>query len=496
MMKLRHQRIRRRRGVAIIVVLGLISIAMALSYTMMRAQGTTLKIQENSRRRADARQAALSGLMAGLGQMHQKDWSGVGSTLAGRLSETESYTVEYLTGDSRLTPTDPEFAEWPYRVTLVVTGFTTSQDGGATSTHRLRAVTRLNPKGLSATPPDWAHMQPYTVYQWTPAGFAVDVPARIEGPVWMQGPLALAQTYPNASSSRRRYLGDLNAMRSAGRPDDRPFAGPVHWRNVQSTPTVDLMTTLGVTTQIAKEKTASDWHHPGAVETYQLYPGGQAYEVPRLAEVLEGVSLAPDPQLNPLGIFVREGSLELRSNVSVVGQLVSTGDVFISGQNVHIVSPELPAASTTGEPVRLPALVVGDDFRVFSGAEASVAGTVLAWDEAEVREGSDATQWDLKGRLVSKQFTIGPRTQWNFGSSAWSTLYSLFQWQLNSSQQPLLYFPDYIGLLGRRPTPKIVFAPDPSSRVDHFPRPGEAVYAPGAGDPGLRWDLIDWKNEE
>ena len=63
---------------AIIVVLGLISIAMALSYTMMRTQGTTLKIQQNSRRRADARQAALSGLMAGLGHMHQANWTGVG----------------------------------------------------------------------------------------------------------------------------------------------------------------------------------------------------------------------------------------------------------------------------------------------------------------------------------------------------------------------------------------------------------------------------------
>lgn len=485
-----------RRGVAIIMVLGLISIAMALSYTMMRAQGTTLKIQQNSRRRADARQAAMSGLMAGLGHMHQADWSGVGGTLAGRLSETESYTVAYSAGDSRLTAADPDFADWPYRVTLLVTGFTTSEDGGATSTHQIRGVARFHPKGLSAAPPDWPHMQQYTVYQWSAADFAVDVPARIEGPVWMQGRLDLAENYPSTGSSRRRYLSDLNAMRGAGRPDYRPFNGPVHWRSVQTGATVDLLAQAsGVTTQTVAAKTAAGWNHPGAAETYRLYPGSEEYEIPRLGEILEDITLSPDPQHNPLGIFVREGGLELRSNVSVVGQIISTADVFISGQNVRLASPELPAFSASGEPVRLPALIVGDDFRVFSGAEARVQGAVLAWDEAEVREGTETTQWDLKGRLVSKQFTIGPRTQWDYGSSTWSTLHSLFLWQLGHAQHPVPYFPEYVALLGRQPAPKIKFAPDPTPHVDHFPKPGEAVYAPGAGDAGLRWDLIDWKNE-
>src|SRR5689334_8583536 len=119
-----------RRGVAIIMVLGLLSIALALSYTMMRAQGTTLKVQENSHRRADARQAAMSGLMTGLRRMHKSDWPGADSTINGTLSANESFTVKYTTGDARLTPTHPEFAEWPYRVTLDVTGYATANDGG------------------------------------------------------------------------------------------------------------------------------------------------------------------------------------------------------------------------------------------------------------------------------------------------------------------------------------------------------------------------------
>jgi hypothetical protein len=495
---LHSRRLRRdRRGVAIVVVLGLISIALALSYTMMRAQGTTLKIQQNSRRQADARQAAQSGLMAGLGQLHHSDWKGVGTTLTGRLNESESYTVEYTAGDWRLSPTHAEFADWPYRLTLKVTGYAMAEDGGATSTHRLLAVTRLVPTALSATPPDWSHMQQFTVYQWTNANFTVDIPSRIEGAVWTQGPVRVSGTYPNTRAARLRYLGDLNAMRLAGRPDYRPLSGPLHWRNIQSTWTVDLVTnTLGVATQTASQKTAADWRHPGTVETYRLYPGGPEYQVPRVEEILENMTLAPHPQDNPLGIFVREGSLELRNNVSVVGELVTTGDLFISGRSVRLQSPDLKPAGASNLPVRLPAAVVGRHFRVFAGAAATIQGAVLAWDDAEVRAGTELTQFELRGRLVSKQFTVGPRTEWNYGRATWVDLYNIFVWQLTASGQTRIdYFPEFMSYVGRRPAPRIVLAPDATAHVDHFPVPQAEVYAPAAADKGLRWELIDWKDE-
>ncbi len=113
--------------------------------------------------------------------------------------------------------------------------------------------------------------------------------------------------------ARFRYLGDLNAMRLAGRPDYRPLSGPVHWRNIQSAWTTGLVNnTLGVATHVVPQTTAANWNHPGAIETYRLYPGGPEYAVQRVDEMLENVTLAPDPQDNPLGIFLREGSLELR----------------------------------------------------------------------------------------------------------------------------------------------------------------------------------------
>lgn len=482
-----------RRGVAVIVVLGLISIAMALSYTMLRSQATTLKIQENTQRRGDAREAAMSGLMAAMGHMHQADWTGIGSTLAGRLSPAQTYTVSYATGDPRLTPSHAEFNDWPWRVTLTVTGFATGDQGGVTSTHGLRAVVRFVPKGLSTTTPDWPQMRQFTVYQHDVADFVMNIPGRIEGPVWMQGKLEQSESYPATHSSRRRYLSDLNLMRNSGRGDYRPFGGPVYWRDIQSATSVDLLTqALAVPAQKINQKTAANWNHPGPLASYQLYPGGEQYAIPRLGQTLEDTSLVPDPQKNPLGIVVREGSVEVRGNVSVVGQLIATQDIFISGTNVRITPPDLPSPLSTGEAVHLPVLLAGDDVRVFSGAAAALQGAVLAWDDAEIRKGTEDTQFTLRGNVVSKQFILGPRTEWEYGSSTWSTLYGLFQWQLNS--QPQLVFPDFISPLGRKPAPKIILAPDTTPHIDHFPLPGQPVYAPGTGDAGLRWELIDFKD--
>ena len=83
----------RRRGMAIVMVLGLLAITMAMSYSMMRSQATNAQIQYNSTRVGHARQAALAGLSTGLRKMHQDDWAGVDSQLTGWLSSTESYSV-------------------------------------------------------------------------------------------------------------------------------------------------------------------------------------------------------------------------------------------------------------------------------------------------------------------------------------------------------------------------------------------------------------------
>jgi hypothetical protein len=209
---------------------------------------------------------------------------------------------------------------------------------------------------------------------------------------------------------------------------------------------------------------------------------------------LEDTTLAPDPQDNPLGIFLREGSLDLRNNVQITGTLIVTDDLAIKGSNVHIQPADLNAIGNSG-PVRLPALVVGDDLQVFSGVSATLKGVGLVWDETEVKDGTQTTDFRMQGRLITKDFRIGPRQEWQYDSSTWSTLYALFQFQLGGVNTIVQFFPDYMSLLGRRPEPKIVFAPDATTRLDHLPLSLESVYAPAAGDAGLRWELLDWKDE-
>jgi hypothetical protein len=61
----------------VIVVLGVISITLALSYAMLRSQVTSVQIQSNLDRRNAARQAAYAGVSAALRAMHQSSWGGV-----------------------------------------------------------------------------------------------------------------------------------------------------------------------------------------------------------------------------------------------------------------------------------------------------------------------------------------------------------------------------------------------------------------------------------
>src|SRR5688572_7296857 len=230
---LRNARAKRRaaerRGASIVVVLGLLSIALALSYSILRTQGTALQIHKNSSRRGNARQAALAGMSVALAQMHGPDWGGVDIAVTGSLSATETYSVTFVTGDASLDAFDPDYADWPYLVTVTSTGYADSADQpGTPSTHVIETVVRLAPRQLGDTPSDWPGMSAFAVYQTLNDPFTVELPCRIEGPARLQGRLNLAEAYPTHPPATDLYLTDLNAMRQQGYGDYRPFSGPVN----------------------------------------------------------------------------------------------------------------------------------------------------------------------------------------------------------------------------------------------------------------------------
>jgi hypothetical protein len=206
---------RKRRGVTILLVMGLLSVTLALSYVIMRAQVTTTVVQNNSNLDALARQAAATGMATAYRKMFDASWGGVTSVVSATLATGQSYSVTYATGDPNLGPSSPNYADFPYRVTLLSTG--TAVDPAhpnVAATHRTQAVVHLIPRQLYAEPSAWSTMLQYTVYQYTADNFSLQVPCQVTGAVRVQGSVLLCPDYPPSSNGLSQYLGDLNLMRN------------------------------------------------------------------------------------------------------------------------------------------------------------------------------------------------------------------------------------------------------------------------------------------
>ncbi len=83
---------RSRRGISVIVVLGLIALTMAMSYALMRVEFYTVSVQKNADRQNLSREAALVGLTVAMRAMEQSSWAGTGTTLSGSLNSSDSYS--------------------------------------------------------------------------------------------------------------------------------------------------------------------------------------------------------------------------------------------------------------------------------------------------------------------------------------------------------------------------------------------------------------------
>jgi hypothetical protein len=204
-----------RRGMTVLVVLALVSIALAMSFAIMRSQMTGVQVQANNARSEQARAAAHAGLSAAMRAMRLSGWSGVGTTLSASINATDSYNVSFIAGDDSLTAGSADYSDLPYRVTLLSTG--TSADpvqSSLNSTYKVQAVMRLIPRQISTQPSNWSTMLSYTLYQLSNTSFYMAVPSRIEGPVRLQSGLNIADNYWWSSSQRSRYFSDLNLMRS------------------------------------------------------------------------------------------------------------------------------------------------------------------------------------------------------------------------------------------------------------------------------------------
>ncbi|PQO25984.1 hypothetical protein C5Y96_21270 [Blastopirellula marina] len=186
----------RRQGFAVVIVLALLSVTLALSYSMMRVQSTTSQIQQNMSRQADARQAAISGLSAGMREMYESDWGGIDSTLQMNLGNNRSYQVSYQSGDAWLEADDPDYSEKPFRVTVVSTGYAFDTiNPTVRSEYKIRAVVQLVRRKLQSNPSSYAAAAGHSMYSHGTGTNTLESPTQVHGKTFINGKLNLCEDW-------------------------------------------------------------------------------------------------------------------------------------------------------------------------------------------------------------------------------------------------------------------------------------------------------------
>jgi hypothetical protein len=506
---------------AVLLVLLVLGIALVMAYGAMRVQSTAEQIQQNSIRRGDARQVAMTGLSEGLRGMNLTGWVGVGQSFSVSLNTTDRYTVVYATGDPDLTLTPssitdadvvikPELLRYPYRVTVIAKGYSRDPGTGVEVSHSARAVVELSARedGTDrATLADkWDKfldpVRKFVVYQREIDEFSIHMPLKINGNVRIRGPLELNEDYNDWDDVGDRYLNGLRLLRgSSTNPadDDRPIAGELVWTPAAQSGTIVswMVSKLGLT-QTAPGL-ADNVPVPGVVDVpdtpkYQLFPGGELY-VP--TELTSDVTTSPtiNPLTNPLRIMYRTSDVRLRSNVNLQGTVVASGPtgITLDGTNIRVDPVNQPMIGSQDSAVQLPS-IVATNLRHAAERNAILSGIVSVDNEFRIDSGSLATSLTVAGKLIAKRIRVRDRTEWD--AEDWGLLGDLLNTVLG------LLVPDKdVPSLGEDYQPRIVFqGPDAGTpEVDyHWHKRilygDEPLYKEASTGSGLRWNIVSWKD--
>lgn len=498
----RSSRLRRmisRPGMAVMMVLLLLSLTLALSYAMLRTQTQVELLQNNFDRRLSARLAAQAGMAKALQAMNEADWEGVTSSVTGALDSQTNYSASYATGDRSLTTDSADYAEYPFRVTVTSTGTAVDQDNSAiTATYTVQAVVQLIRKRFYSAPAGWSGLQNYTVMQWNSSrSSVVQTPMQITGNVYYRAIPTLFANYPVGTTPRSSYLTDLNAMRSDGYGDHRPFTGTVTLPSTTTAANQALLSSNLATTLVTHSSTSNNApvSHPGNVESYRLYPGGKSYPVPDLyamyGSTVSGVSLGTNPKSNPLGVYRTTSAIRLATNTSLSGTLLASSSnvVNLGGAPVMLTGINLPALHGSTTTYQLPVAIVNYELNVESGANCTIQGLAMGWDQFEVRPRTAATRLNLTGRIIANDVDLYGISAWYLDSSWWTWLYDLFL----ENDDIYEYFPVYLRMVfGMNYEPLLTVEPNSSGVQYHWHTWSQPVYIADPADGGLRWNLVSW----
>lgn len=504
-------RLFRRQGIATLVVMLLISVAMAMSYAVMRSQTTSLRIHRNATQRTElqqaARTAAYKGLNEALEEMRSARWAddsqGIETVLSRPLGDALRYVATYDVGDPELNAGDDDYHLYPYRVTVVCTGYAADPETPTReSSHRVRAVLQLVPKKLGDAAPGWDDVLKHAICQYRSGSFDLDVPVRLAGDLRVRGEMELCLGLDWDGSERWWYLKGLKDLARGGGHDYRPISGTVRWYgSAQRGETHGLITTA-LDASVEVVSSSQEFYAPwtGHLAQYRLYPGGEQYRAVVLGSQLQRETLAPDPVQNPLGIFVRYGAVHLDDDVTVQGTLVTVGDysadveVYGTGVRFEPLPYAIPRPAGVEAPIRLPAMLSTDDARIHSGSDVSWEGAVYCGDDFRVHSSpQDGTLVALVGHLAVKDFYVGTRDEFEHSDQWWNERFNEF-WDQHDAEDGISNWAVYVQKLhGLKMAPRCRIEPDPDDAPVHHHWPGghEPLFVPGDDDEGaLQWELL------
>ena len=501
---------RRRRGMALILILGMLAITIAVSYSLLRSQVQTTLLQTNTQTNNLARQAAETGLNHAIRKLTTDTWGGVGTTLTGNVDSQSSYSVSYTAGDASLVSGDPNYSELPFRVTITSTGTAyISGDNTLPTTYTMSAVLQLVRRALNttATPSLWSTMNGFTSYQWNSSSTVwtvnVDAPIQFQGPTCFLGKMLFQKLSidPSNSSSNSRtdYLNDLENKYSETGVDYRHFTSDVTLSTGrQDATTENDIDTLGVNVKWTAPIGTVPVSYTNAPSTYQLYAGGPSYTVPNLlgtyGSTPTGQTIGASTTTNPLGIYKTGGTVNLKTGTKFTGVLFSDGasdEVRLDGTGVEINGLNLPALSGSSTVYQLPASMIRNNLVIKNNSNSLVRGLAMNWTNFVIESGSQSTVFNLQGRVFTEDFDIAARTEWTAVASVnWGLQRTLFK-----LQSAVKYYPDWMDLstYDLQAPPKITFQP-PSNITYHWPDWSQPIYTKAAGDSYLRWNIVSWKD--
>src|SRR5262249_46462828 len=150
----------------------------------------TTQLATNNSRALDARVAAQSGLAAALRKISENAWAGVDVPLNSMITDHSGYVVSFRTGDDKLTSASPQYAEWPFRLTVESQGYAVDPANPAVrSEHKSRCIVQLVRKQILTEPAYWNAVTSSTVYQFASDDVYVQIPVQIAGPTTLNGKL-------------------------------------------------------------------------------------------------------------------------------------------------------------------------------------------------------------------------------------------------------------------------------------------------------------------